>query len=114
MRHRSHLSRQERRVRSQLAKPLHKEAFLRGSLVTMARRCGKKECKCNRGEGHVSLYLATKLEKKRKMIYIPPKWEDIIRSWVDACQKVDHLMDQVSEACLIRFLKGKEKPMKKR
>ena len=108
MRHRGHISAKERKKRSQLAKLLHDRRFLCGSLVTMARTCGNPGCKCMRGEKHVSLYLAMKDGSKRKMIYIPRKWEQSISSWVQNYQNIKKLTDEVSQLCLQRFMEGKE------
>ena len=108
MRHRGHISAKERKKRSQLAKLLHGRRFLCGSLVTMARTCGNPGCKCMRGEKHVSLYLAMKDGSKRKMIYIPRKWEQSISSWVQNYQNIKKLTDEVSQLCLQHFMEGKE------
>jgi len=108
MRHRGHISAKERKKRSQLAKLLHGRRFLCGSLVTMARTCGNPGCKCMRGEKHVSLYLAMKDGSKRKMIYVPRKWEQSINSWVQNYQNIKKLTDEVSQLCLQRFMEGKE------
>jgi len=58
MRHRGQFTQSERFARSRLAKLLHEQPFLCGSLVTMHRLCGKEGCKCTRGELHPGLYLA--------------------------------------------------------
>ena len=108
MRHRGHISAKERKKRSQLAKLLHDRRFLCGSLVTMARTCGNPGCKCMRGEKHVSLYLAMKDGSKRKMIYVPRKWEQSISSWVQNYQNIKKLTDEVSQLCLQRFMEDKE------
>lgn len=108
MRHRGHISAKERKKRSRLAKLLHDRRFLCGSLVTMARTCGNPGCKCTRGQKHVSLYLSIKHGQKRKMIYIPSRWEQTIRSWVRSYQEMKELTDQVSQLCLQRFLDGKD------
>ena len=108
MRHRGHIAAKERKKRSQLAKLLHDRRFLCGSLVTMARTCGNPGCKCMRGEKHVSLYLAMKDGSKRKMIYIPRKWEQSISSWVQNYQNIKKLTDEVSQLCLQHFVEGKE------
>jgi hypothetical protein len=42
------------------------------------------------------------------MIYIPPKWEKTIRSWVEAYQQMKQLTDEISQASLERFLREKE------
>ncbi len=108
MRHRGHISEKDRQNRSRLAKLVHNRRLLQGSLVTMARTCGNPRCKCTRGKKHVSLYLSIRVGNKRKMIYIPPKWEKTIRSWVEAYQEMKQLTDEVSKASLDRFLRQKE------
>jgi hypothetical protein len=43
------------------------------------------------------------------MIYVPQALESTARRWVSTYQKVWHLMEEISQASLERFLKGKEK-----
>ena len=109
MRHRGQFARSERFVRSRLAKLLHEQPFLCGSLVTMHRVCGKEGCKCTRGELHSGLYLAMRVGEKRKMVHVPQALEATARRWVATYQEAWRLMEEVSRACFERFLKGKEK-----
>ena len=109
MRNRGYLPRSERVARSRLAKLLHEQSFLCGSLVTMQRLCGKEGCKCTRGELHLGLYLAMRVGEKRKMIHIPQALEATARRWVATYQEAWQLMEEISQTCLERFLKGKEK-----
>jgi hypothetical protein len=44
-----------------LAQLLHEREVIAGSVVSMARRCGKRGCRCAQGEKHVSLYLSIKV-----------------------------------------------------
>jgi hypothetical protein len=105
---RNRLSPDERAARSRLARLLHAAApLLRGSLVTMARVCGKPSCKCARGEKHVSLYLAVRHEGKRKMIYIPSELEDRVRQAIDDGARVDQWLDQISQSFLRELLRLK-------
>jgi hypothetical protein len=108
MHHRGHISAIERQKRSRLAKLLHDRRFLCGSLVTMARTCGNPGCKCMRGQKHVSLYLSIKDGQKRRMIYVPPRWEQTIRAWVEVYQQIKQLTHDVSQQCLQRFLADKQ------
>jgi hypothetical protein len=95
-------------MRSRLTQLLHDEMILNGSLVTMARTCGNPRCKCAKGDKHVSLYLAIRTPKGRKMIYVPARLERIVRGWVDHAHEARQLLDQVSQACLQRFLDAKQ------
>jgi len=107
MHHRGGLAPHERSARSRLAQLLHQEPLLRGSLVTMSRVCGKAGCRCTRGKKHVSLYLAIRGAEGRKMIYVPPDWERVVRHWVESWREADGLIDAVSRECLLRFLAGR-------
>lgn len=113
---------EERSARSRLAQLLHEHDVICGSVVSMARTCGKAGCRCARGEKHVSLYLSTKLEGERRMVYIPPELEDEVRARVAAYREAERLTDVVSTACVKRVLErkrerksdGKEKQKKMR
>jgi hypothetical protein len=65
-----------------------------------------------RGQKHVSLYLSIKDGKKRKMIYVPPHWEQTIRVWVEAHQQLKQMTNEVSQLCLHRFLAAKHSDRK--
>jgi hypothetical protein len=114
MRHRSHLSPKERQARSRLAKLLHEQPFLIGSLVSMPRVCGKAGCRCTRGELHPGLYLSLRVGSQRKMIHVPQALEDLARQWVGTYQEAWRLMEQIAQACLKQFGKAKEQYRGKR
>lgn len=105
---RSHRTPAERDARSRLVKRCADAPLLRGSLVTMRRGCGKPGCRCNEGEKHVSLYLAIRYGKQRKMIYIPSELEQRVREWVQSSQEIDRLLELVSQSCLEQLLQTKE------
>lgn len=98
---------EERAARSRLAQLLHDHELIGGSVVSMARRCGKKGCRCRTGEKHVSLYLSIKLQGKRRMVYIPAELEEEVRRRVAAYREVERLTDVVSAACVDRVLEKK-------
>jgi hypothetical protein len=104
---RSHRSAEERDVRSRLVKRCADAPLLRGSLVTMRRVCGKEGCHCARGEKHVSLYLAIRAGKQRKLVYVPREMEDRVREWVQSSQEIDHLLELISQSCLAQLLESK-------
>ena len=97
----------ERRARSRLAQVAHEEDFLRASLVTMRRTCGKPRCRCTRGGKHVSLYLAVRDGRKRRLVYVPAAWQERVRQWVAAGQEVGRLMEAISAGALERLRRGK-------
>jgi hypothetical protein len=46
--------------------------------------------------------------EKRKMVHVPQVLETTARRWVATYQEAWRLMEEVSQSCLERFLKGKE------
>lgn len=99
----------ERAARSRLAQILHDREVIRGSVVPMARVCGKPGCRCTRGDKHLSLYLSAKVEGKRRMVYIPPDMEQEVRRRVEAWQEVERLSEEIAGACLGRVLEQKRR-----
>ena len=73
----------------------------------MRRVCGKPGCHCAMGEKHVSLYLAVRVGKQRKLIYIPHELEERVREWVESSQEIDHLLGLISQSCLEQLLQSK-------
>lgn len=107
---RAQLPPKDRAARSRLIQLLSAaKPIARASLVTMARSCGKKECRCARGEKHVSLYLAARVGKTRKMLYVPPELEEAARSLVENVRRVEELIEEMSQASLERFAQQKAK-----
>lgn len=99
----------DRLARSRLLKFLAQaNPFARASLVRMARVCGKPACRCARGEKHVSLYLAARVEKTRKMIYIPPELEGQARTLVENGRSVEQLLEEISQASIHNLIQRKD------
>ncbi len=99
----------ERRALSRLRQILTEPGLVRGNLVEMRRRCGKKSCACASDEGarHHSLYLGISIEGRKKMVYIPAEWEDRFRAWTARYTEVRELLEQMSSEAL-RRLKERE------
>jgi hypothetical protein len=108
---RSHRSSQERQARSSAVCNVADKPLLRGSLVIMRRKCGKPGCHCQHGEKHAALYLAVRANKKRTMIYIPSALEETAREWIANGQRVDELLDFVSQQCLAQLLDQKQQAL---
>jgi hypothetical protein len=108
---RTHRSPRERDARSQAVQRLAEQALLRGSLVRMLRTCGKKGCRCQKGQKHPALCLAIRWGKQRKMIYIPRALEDTVCRWVETGQQVDGLLEAISQECLETLLAKKKETL---
>ena len=102
---------QERQARSRAVQRLAEDCLVRGSLVPMARVCGKTGCHCAQGEKHVSLYLAVRLGKQRRLIYLPAELEATARAWVQNAREIDAALDFISQACLQDFLSQKDQAL---
>ena len=107
MTHPAYLSAPGSKARSRLTLVLQTRPMLRAGLVSMARTCGKKTCRCAKGEKHVSLYVSLKVGRTRKMIYVPPAMEETVRSWAGNYREAAALWEKMLQEYLERFLKDK-------
>jgi hypothetical protein len=85
------------------------EGFLHGSLIVMARRCGKPSCRCASDEGarHLSLCLGQTLGGKTTTVHIPADLEPLVRQWADNFQQASRLLEQLSQEGRGRLGKAK-------
>ena len=86
----------ERRSRSELARLVAQRGLLRGTLQERRRSCGKPNCKCSRGQPHVSLYLVYSQDGRLRQRYVPKTWEPTVRQWVADYQRARELMEEIS------------------
>lgn len=106
---RTALSPRDRERYSRLHQLLREPGLIRGNLVEMRRRCGKRTCRCQGDPAarHCSLYLGLSLNGKRRMFYIPAEWETPVREWAARYARVRDLLEQISLAFLSRLEKRK-------
>ena len=107
MTQKNRFSPQERAARSRLTQLVQSHEFICASVVYMARRCGKKGCRCMQGEKHISLYLSVKVDGKRRMVYIPVELEEAVRQQVVAWRESERLAQEIAAACLQRLFEQK-------
>lgn len=88
---------QERDLRSRLGQLVTGKGILHGTLNTRARSCGKSNCKCARGEKHVSLYVVVTEGGKTRHLYIPESHVSQVRQWVEHYQRVLTLLEEISQ-----------------
>jgi hypothetical protein len=108
MSHRSHRPAPERAARSRLAHLIGDQPFLRGSLVERARSCGKPTCRCQRGELHRSLYLATRHNGRRALLYVPRALQETARQWVLNGRSISQQLQNLHQLQLDQLLQRKE------
>lgn len=107
MSHRSHRPAPERHARSRLAQLVTQEPFLRGSLVERARPCGKPTCRCQQGQLHRSLYLATRYNGRRALLYVPRALEETVRQWVHNGRRLSQQLQDLHQLQLEQLLRRK-------
>lgn len=89
---RNAMSREERKVRSKVAKFLHGAGILHGSLVEREQLCGKPNCRCTRGERHRALVLTVRFEGQSEQVYIPRHLEATVRRWLAQDREIRDLL----------------------
>lgn len=90
------MSARERQFRSRLAQVVTQRGLIRGSLLVRRRVCGKTNCRCARGERHESLYLAVSEGGRTRQLFVPRRWEALVRQWVADYHQVQALMEELS------------------
>ncbi len=107
MSHRAHRPAPERHARSRLAQLVTQEPFLRGSLVERARPCGKPTCRCQQGQLHRSLYLATRYNGPRALLYLPRALEETVRQGVPNGRRLSQQLQDLHQLQLEQLLQRK-------
>ena len=103
---------EERRLRSQLHQLLSRsEGMIHGSLIEVARRCGKPSCRCATDEDakHRSLYLGRTHEGKTTMDYVPKHLEQTVRQWVEDCRAALALIEGINSQGRARLKEHKSR-----
>lgn len=114
MNHRSHLPATERAARSRLAQLISEQPFLRGSLQERARSCGKPTCRCQKGQLHRSLYLDTRHQGRRVLLYIPRALEEAARQWVSNGRSLAQQVQDLHQVQLDQLLRRKQEVSRQR
>jgi hypothetical protein len=90
------MTKEERESRSWLKPYISYREFARGTLSVRERVCGKPNCKCRKGEKHISLFLIRSKNGKVEQLYIPKEKEEIVRSWVKNYRDIQELLEKIS------------------
>ncbi len=93
---RSKMGQREREFRGRLAQLVHSAGLIRGTLAVRERTCGKPNCRCARGEKHVSLYLVSGEGGTYRQVFVPKELEDVVRLWVENHRKARDLLEEIS------------------
>lgn len=103
--YRGFMSKEEKELRSRLAKLVHREEFVYGSIVTSDRKCGKPNCWCKERKryGHESSYLSVQTGKERKMIFIPQEMVEKVKEWINTYKEINSRIIKISNSCVERL-----------
>ncbi len=106
------------RKRTSLIKELQgAEPFINGSIVSMARVCGNKNCKCARGEKHVSSYFSyrDKRKKRTNLIYIPIGMVNEVKEWNAEHKRIKRIIGEIcriQRKIIRQYVKERKRPKK--
>ena len=81
---------------------------IHGSLITRAIKCGKPNCRCATGDGHMSLYLSSFYHGQTGMDYVPAAWESWIREGIENYEAIQELLLELAELNLELFRRRKK------
>ena len=113
---RSSLSARERDLRSRLKLLLNNaDGFIHGSLIEMARKCGKPSCACARDDErkHRSCYLGRTHDGKTSMTYLPKRLEPGVSQAIEHFRQAQALLEEINVEARLRLDKDKAAPKKK-
>jgi hypothetical protein len=70
---------------------------LGGSLVRIAKHCGRPGCHCQKGEKHVGWYLTRPVKGKTQTTYVPQEVLEEVQGWIQEHRRLKKLMAEISE-----------------
>jgi hypothetical protein len=73
--------------------PLTQPLLLRGSLITLSRRCGKPNCHCKDGEPHTTPALSYSLKGKTFILTLRPKDLPEVRAALRSYRRAQRQLD---------------------
>lgn len=106
---RNKMSVQERKLRSRLAQLAGARTLIHATLNVRHVTCGKKGCRCLKGERHRAVYLVSSAKGKKRQVFVPSAMEEEVRAWVENYRMATELLEQVSEKAWNELKRRKEK-----
>ena len=68
-----------------------------GSLVQIAKHCGRAGCHCHKGEKHMGWYLTRSVKGKTQTTYVPLEILEEVQGWIQECRRLKELIAEISE-----------------
>jgi len=69
---------------------------LAGSLVQIAKHCGRPGCRCQSGQKHVGWYLTRSVAGKTQTTYVPLDLRKEVHEWIQAHRRLKALVEEIS------------------
>ena len=70
---------------------------LEGSLATIGVRCGNPNCRCARGQRHISHILKREVRGKTQSLYVPVDLAEEARRWAEEYRRARRILHEISE-----------------
>lgn len=86
-----------RMLEARLKRLAAQRPVLQASLVRIAKHCGRKGCRCQRGHKHVGNYLTFKEAGKTRTVYVPLDLVEDVRQWIAEARRLKGLMRESSQ-----------------
>ncbi|MBM4020461.1 MAG: hypothetical protein FJ288_19440 [Planctomycetes bacterium] len=87
-----------RRMRDSRVKQLTPRGpVLAGSLVQIAKHCGRPGCHCQRGQKHVGWYLTRTVAGKTQTTYVPLTLLKEVQGWIQEYHRLKTLIAEISQ-----------------
>ena len=86
--------------RSKLTESTAAALLLRGSLITLRRRCGKRSCHCARGQPHCSPALSVSTKGKTSILTLTPDFLQEVRVALQRYRHQQQSLERQAEAGL--------------
>jgi len=103
--HRSGMTRVERESRSKLKPIIAWKEFLRATPSLRQVRCGKPNCRCERGQKHTALVLTRSTNGKVEQLHISKDKETMAREWIERYREIRVLLEKISSSYWDRLKK---------
>jgi hypothetical protein len=89
-----------RRIDARVKQLAADKPVLAASLVEIARKCGRKTCRCEKGEKHVGQYLTFKEAGKTRTVYVPVDMVEEVKEWIQEHHRIKALDKEISQLCV--------------
>ncbi len=87
-----------RRMRdARVARLVARVPVLAGSLVRIAKHCGRAGCHCQKGDKHVGWYLTRPVHGKTQTTYVPQELRPEVHGWIQEHRRLKQLVAEISE-----------------